>query len=291
MPSRSGPGVSIAATIQLCTYNRARLLERVLQACFEQNVPAGTYEVVLVNDGSTDDTAQVIAAAQARAPVPFVPISQANAGLARGRNVGIAASRGERIIFVDDDVLPMPNFVEEHLRAASYNRDFVVRGAVIEVESFDRLPAPFWSVRNYSANWFWTSNVSASRARLDRVRVREGEWFDETFSEYGWEDIELGLRLREIGTRAVFNKRAVAFHYKPKSAKPPDLEAALAQKRAQARTARVLASKHPGWRVSLATGNNPIQRGLHRVARTLHLQRGRNALLADAYFDELHRGG
>ena len=290
MPSRSGPGVSIAATIQLCTYNRARLLERVLQACFEQNVPWGAYEIVLVNDGSTDDTAQVIAAAQAHARVPFVVITQANAGLARGRNAGIAASQGERIIFIDDDVLPMPNFVEEHLRAAR-NRDLVVRGAVIEVESFERLPAPFWSVRNYSANWFWTSNVSVSRTRLDRVRLREGEWFDETFSEYGWEDIELGLRLREIGTRAVFNKRAVAFHYKPKTAKPLDLEAALAQKRAQARTARVLARKHPGWRVSLATANNPVQRGLHRVTRVLHLRHGRRALLADAYFDELQRDG
>lgn len=280
--------MSIAATIQLCTYNRARLLERVLQACFEQHVPSGTYEVVLVDDGSTDDTARIIAEAQARAPVPFVAITQANAGLARGRNVGIAASHGERIIFIDDDVLPMPNFVEEHLRAA-HNRDVVVRGAVIEVESFERLPAPFWSLRNYSANWFWTSNVSAPRSRLDRVRLRESEWFDETFSEYGWEDIELGLRLRELGTRAVFNKRAVAFHYKPKSAKTLDIEAALAQKRAQARTARVLGDKHPGWRVALATANNPVQRGLHRIVRALRLQRGRSAMLADAYFDELQR--
>lgn len=279
-----------AITIQLCTYNRAQLLPRVLQACFEQNVPVGTYEVVLIDDGSTDETAQVIAGAQAAARVPFIAVSQDNAGLARGRNVGIAASSGERIIFIDDDVLPMPNFVEEHLRAAARNRDLVVRGAVIEVESFDRLPAPFWSVRNYSANWFWTSNVSVSRARLDLVRIRDGEWFDETFSEYGWEDIELGLRLREIGTRAVFNKRAVAFHYKPKSDKPLDLEAALAQKRAQARTARVLSGKHPGWRVALATGDNPVQRGLHRIARALRVRHGRRAQLADAYFEELERG-
>ena len=48
------------ATIQLCTFNRARLLERVLDACFEQTVDSGAYEVVLVNDGSTDGTAEVI---------------------------------------------------------------------------------------------------------------------------------------------------------------------------------------------------------------------------------------
>ncbi|MGH7660631.1 MAG: glycosyltransferase, partial [Vulcanimicrobiaceae bacterium] len=226
-----------------------------------------------------------------------------NWGLARARNAGIAACRGERIVFIDDDVLPMPNFVEEHLRAAKRGHDLVVRGGVIEVESFDRLPPPFWTFRNYSANWFWTSNVSVSRRSLDEVRLGDGIWFDEEFSEYGWEDIELGLRLRESGVRGVFNKDAIAFHYKPKSAGKRNVEDVLLQKRAQARTARVLTRRHPGWRVRLATGDNLVQRGMHRLSRALQLQRGWNAALdnpkfhrialaalaSDAYFDELDR--
>jgi GT2 family glycosyltransferase len=295
--------VNPAATIQLCTYNRGHLLPRVLEACFDQTVARDAYEVVLVDDGSSDETPSVIEEAKRRTRVPFTVISQPNAGLARARNAGIAACRGERIVFIDDDVLPMPDFVEEHLRAAQRGTDPVVRGAVIEVASFDRLPPPFWTLRNYSANWFWTSNVSVSRRALDEVRLRDGEWFDEAFSEYGWEDIELGLRLRESGVRAVFNKYAVAFHYKAKAAEQLDLEAVLRQKRAQARTARVLARKHPGWRVRLATGDNPVQRGLHRVSRALRLERGWHAALrtpalhrialaalaSDAYFDELER--
>src|SRR5579872_7264994 len=194
--------MSIAATIQLCTYNRAHLLPRVLEACFDQTVARGAYEVVLIDDGSTDATQSVIEYAKMRPRVTFTAISQANAGLAAARNAGIAACRGERIIFIDDDVLPMPNFVEEHLRAAKRGRDLVVRGGVIEVESFERLPPPFWTLRNYSANWFWTSNVSVARRSLDDVRLGDRIWFDEEFSEYGWEDIELGLRLREAGVRA-----------------------------------------------------------------------------------------
>jgi glycosyltransferase involved in cell wall biosynthesis len=282
--------VSLVATIQLCTYNRAHLLARVLDACFEQDIGPDAYEVVLVDDGSSDGTNLVIEAAKARARVPFTVVSQANAGLAAARNAGIAASSGARIILIDDDVLPMPNLVAEHLRAARRNPDLVVRGAVIEVESFDRLPAPYWTPKNYSANWFWTSNVSASRNSLDLVRLGERQWFDETFSEYGWEDIELGLRLREAGMRGAFNRSAVAFHYKPKAERVRAVDDIVRQKRAQARTALILEQKHPGWRARLATGNTKVQRSLHRLGHALHLQRGVERAASDAYFDELERG-
>ena len=104
------------ATIQLCTYNRAELLERVLDACFEQTVPEDAYEVVLVDDGSTDATAAAIELARSRARCRFTVVRQPNSGLAKGRNAGIARATGERIVFIDDDVLVLPNFVEEHLR-------------------------------------------------------------------------------------------------------------------------------------------------------------------------------
>ena len=198
-------------TIQFCTYKRPQLLARVLEACFSQTLPADAYEVVLVNDGSPDDTPQVIERMRPLARCGFAVIHQANAGLAKARNAGIARARGARIVFIDDDVLPTPNFAAEHLRSDERDGDVIVRGAVINVESFDRLPPPIWSLRDYSGNYFWTSNVSLRRSRLDRA----GGAFDDTFSEYGWEDIELGMRLRDIGSKAVFNRFAVAFHHKP----------------------------------------------------------------------------
>ncbi|HLN47043.1 MAG TPA: glycosyltransferase [Magnetospirillaceae bacterium] len=250
------------ATIQLCTYNRAHLLGRVLEACFEQTVR--DYEVVLVDDGSKDATPLVIERAQATARVPFIVVSQANAGLAKARNSGLRRATGERIIFIDDDILPMPNFVAEHLRSHASAPDAIVRGAVINTESFDDLPPPIWTAANYSGNYFWTSNVSIARKRLDAV----GGFFDESFSEYGWEDIELGLRLRFAGTRSVFNRFAVAFHYKPRPTSA-DLAQMLRQARAQARTAAQLQRLHPHWRVALATGDTPLQRGLARALRSL----------------------
>ncbi|GAC1659923.1 MAG: hypothetical protein NVS9B12_14220 [Vulcanimicrobiaceae bacterium] len=157
------------ATIQLCTYNRANLLGRVLEACFEQTVPGEAYEVVLVNDGSSDGTPEVIERARKRATCAFTVIDQANAGLARGRNAGIAAAQGERIIFIDDDVLPTPHLLGEHLRTHAAHPDDVVRGAVLNTESFDDLPPPVYGFKNYSGNFFWTSNVSVPLATIRRI--------------------------------------------------------------------------------------------------------------------------
>ena len=249
------------ATIQLCTYNRAHLLGRVLDACFEQTVSGDVYEVVLVDDGSRDETSGVIAAARQRATCSFTVVEQSNGGLARARNAGIARARGERIIFIDDDVLPIPVFVAQHLRSHARAPEAIVRGAVINTESFERLPVPAWTPANYSANFFWTSNVSVPLQTLRAVGN-----FTESFGEYGWEDIELGLRLRAAGVRGVFNRYALAFHYKPRP-RATSVTAMVRQARAQARTAVQLRALHPTWRVVLATGDDPIRRTLHRVVR------------------------
>ncbi len=292
------------ATIQLCTYNRAALLERVLDACFEQTVPEDSYEVVLVNDGSTDGTSAVIDRARSRATCAFTVVEQQNAGLARGRNVGIARATGERIILIDDDVLPLPNFVEEHLRSHDRAPAAIVRGGAINVESFDDLPPPVWSWKNYSGNFFWTTNVSVPTATIRGIGG-----FNESFAEYGWEDIDVGLRLRFAGVRAVFNRFALAYHYKPQP-RSSEIEKMERQTRAQARTAVTLSALHPHWRTYLATGENPLQRGVHAALRAIgapeRLRRRVAAIagdrpldaaelrvvrrmLASVYFEELER--
>lgn len=292
-------------TIQFCTYKRPQLLARVLEACFDQTLAPEQYEVVLVNDGSPDETPEVIERMRPIARCGFEVIHQPNGGLAKARNAGIARARGERIVFIDDDVLPTPRFAAEHVRSDDEHGDVIVRGGVINTQSFDHLPPPIWSIANYSGNYFWTTNVSLRRSRLDAV----GGQFDDSFSEYGWEDIELGMRLRAIGTQGVFNKDALTFHYKP-HAKGTNVAGMLRQVRAQARTGIQLERKHPHWRVALAIGNTPAQRFLgaafarsgiaRRIAplvgdvqsdRTLGIvQRAAASLLAtDAYYDELSK--
>jgi GT2 family glycosyltransferase len=169
----------------------------------------------------------------------------------------------------------------------------IVRGAVINTE-LRRLPPPIWTLANYSGNYFWTSNVSLRRARLDRVGGR----FDESFAEYGWEDIELGMRLRELGTRGGVQPRAVAFHYKPRPAgrtsrdaapsarASPHGRAARAQTSALARRAgdrryaaaalageRVRAQRYRGDARTASRGRGTTAHSTPRVRRAARLAR------------------
>ena len=198
-------------TIQLCTYNRARLLERVLEALFDQTLPDDAYEVVLVNDGSPR---RHVGGHRARAPAGALRVHRDRAAERRAR---AGAQRRHRAVarrahlFIDDDVLPTPVFAAEHLASDERHGDVIVRGAVINTASFDDAAAAGVDAGELQRQLL----LDEQRLAAPRATGRAGGRFDESFTEYGWEDIELGMRLRALGTRAVFNRYAVAFHYKP----------------------------------------------------------------------------
>jgi glycosyltransferase involved in cell wall biosynthesis len=246
MNDASGDG-RVLITVQMCTYNRRALIGRVLEALFAQDLDPESYEIVLVDDGSTDGTYEdVLRALHPRCALHLV--RQSNGGLARGRNVGIERARGEIILFMDDDVLATPNLLSAHLRTHRSHANSICRGVAINVSSFEDLPPPRYSLHNYSGAYFWTTNVSAPLAL-----IKAAGSFDERFAEYGWEDLELGFRLRRMGVRSYLARDAVVYHFKPPLARE-QFERAARQARAQARTAVVFLDKHPHWRVALATG-------------------------------------
>jgi GT2 family glycosyltransferase len=297
---------TLLITVQICTYNRRALLGRVMHALFAQDLDPARYEIVLVDDGSSDGTYEDIIRTL-QPPCALHVVRQANAGLARGRNVGIARARGESILFMDDDVLATPGLLSAHVRFHQSRPRAICRGGVINVASFDALPPARYSWRNYSGAYFWTTNVSAPLAL-----VREAGGFDEQFSEYGWEDLELGYRLRRMGVASILARDALVYHYKPPAA-PQAFAGMVRQARAQARTAVQFARKHPHWRIRLATGQSALNMWWSGVARSLRwpqfleritaagtngettrpataLQRWAAARLARAaYYDELTR--
>lgn len=234
-------------TVQLCTHNRRALLGPVMGALFASDLDPADYEIVLVDDGSTDGTYDDVIA-KLRPTCALTVVRQRNAGLAAGRNAGIARARGEVIMFMDDDVLATPGLLAAHIRCHRAHPRAICRGGVINVDSFDELPRAQYSWRNYSGAYFWTTNVSVPLALL----VQAGG-FDERFREYGWEDLDVGLRLRQMNVPSFLARDALVFHYKPAPAASA-FSGMARQARAQARTALQFIEKHPHWRVALATG-------------------------------------
>ena len=236
-------------TVGLCSRNRKGVLEKVLLSLCDQTIAPDRYEVVLVDDGSTDGTGEM--ANNLDLPYSLVYVHQPHSGLATARNTGIKNSSGRVMLYIDDDVLADPHLLEEHIKSHDQYEKCVVNGWVNHVTEPVRPPEPKFTMADISTSFFWTSNVSVKRHHL-----LEAGMFDEDFTEYGWEDQEIGLRLMALGLKARNNYKAIGYHVK----RPPracDVPGALAQAEAKARSALIYISKHPRQRTRFSTGTHP----------------------------------
>ena len=112
----------IEATVIIATRDRAGFLRDSL-ACLARQSAAGRFDVVVVDNGSTDATSAVIAEAAAASNGTVRGLSVAEPNRGKARNAGVAAAGGSIIIFCDDDTLPPERFVEAHLAAHAGTAD------------------------------------------------------------------------------------------------------------------------------------------------------------------------
>jgi len=226
--------------VVIATRDRAELLRDCLARLARQTA-AGRFDVVVVDNGSSDSTAAVIEGAAPLARRVFS--AEPNRG--KARNAGIAAAAGRIVIFCDDDTLAPETFVAAHLEAHGGASDRVVSGPIVNVSDSAHLHPV--TAAHYSRAFFCTCNVSSPRAALDAVGG-----FDESFDLYGWEDTDLGVRLRAHGMHRVFAWDAYIYHVKPPSSMTLALRVALAREKGE--MAARFVRKAPTWPVKLATG-------------------------------------
>jgi glycosyltransferase involved in cell wall biosynthesis len=229
----------VLISIVIATKDRAALLDGALASIAAQaNAPER--QVIVVDNASTDATPAI--ARKHGATYLYEP--QPNRGKARNR--GIAAATGSVVLFIDDDVVLPPHFLAAHAQAHDASLfPLVVSGPILNVPSADERPKP--GPANFSNAFFCTCNVSVRKASLDAVGG-----FDESFDLYGWEDTELGLRLRAFDVRRTFAWDAYLWHIKPPTTET--LDAALAKTIEKARMAARFVRKAPTARTKLATG-------------------------------------
>lgn len=128
--------MELDASLVIPTYNKKEFLELTLASLVNQTYPCKQFEVILVDDGSTDGTHELFSGILTHFPFQLKYIKQENAGRAAARNVGILTAEGENVIFIDDDQIVPPQFIEKHLKLHQENGNLVVGGYRSQVFSF-----------------------------------------------------------------------------------------------------------------------------------------------------------
>jgi glycosyltransferase involved in cell wall biosynthesis len=205
-------------SVVIPTYNRQPILEKCLRALEQQHyngeLIAG-YEVVVVDDGSTDGTVDWLR--QHQAEFPHVKLFEQNhKGPAAARNFGVEVAQGDTIIFIDSDLVVLEGFLQAHASAlktaqAKQGCDRVFTyGRVVNTANFDQPTAEPYKITDYSQAFFATGNVAIAKHWLVEAGL-----FDTRFTLYGWEDLELGVRLKNLGLSLIKVPEAVGYHWHP----------------------------------------------------------------------------
>jgi GT2 family glycosyltransferase len=203
-------GAPVTSVI-LCTFNQAGLLRRALRALASQSVPGDAFEVVLVDDGSTDDTAAAGREGARVLPNLHFLSTDRNVGLGSACNLGVQAARGEHLLFLDTDCIPQEDWIERMTRAL---RDRpLIAGAVRDPGGSYWVTAhniaqfhPFFPGRPAGPVRF----VAGANMGIRRTLLRELGGFEE--GRRTAPDMELILRAARHGYRPWFEPEAVITH-------------------------------------------------------------------------------
>jgi GT2 family glycosyltransferase len=209
-------------SIIIPTYNRLQRLKQVIAALENQEYPLDNIEVVIISDGSTDGTDAYLS--NLKSPLNLIFVPQANAGPAAARNSGIKHASSEYVLFIDDDVVPSPRLIIEHMQLHALQANLIVLGPMLNPSNFTLSPWVAWEQsmleKQYrsmqSGKWtptarqFYTGNTSLARRHLSEIGG-----FDERFRRA--EDVELAYRLSSLDIEFVFNPQAIGYHYAERS--------------------------------------------------------------------------
>jgi GT2 family glycosyltransferase len=256
------------------TYRRPDVLRPTLVALLAVDYPHDRYEVIVVDDGSADETADVVVELQKGAEAKLVYIQQENAGAATARNRGARSATGDLLIFVDDDMVVEPSHIGDHLATRATQGDALVNGHwefpaglvnVLAATPFGRfrLGLERW-VKDGIAKTPLTdgcespSAVTACNLGLRRALFLELGGFDETFPFAGYEDQELSYRAVRAGCPLVYDRRIQLVHNDQRST----LLQFGARQRRGACSAVYLAHRHPAefGELRVVVENGPLKR-------------------------------
>lgn len=208
------------ASVIIPTYNRGQLLDATLNSLVNQDCAPFDFEVIVIDDESTDNTNEVIQSYEAQLPLRHEKITRVGYNVSRPRNVGIQMATGNVAVFLDSGLVVGPEFLRLHLNThvgprprycightlgAMREEPWIQGCNTYDVKKYVQLfgdrpefddPRRRYVHSNHSSPWifFWGDNSSVP---LEAIKSAGG--FDEAVCGWGFEDLELGYRLYKNG--------------------------------------------------------------------------------------------
>ncbi len=227
------PPRPLSATVLICSYNRAALLRETLESLRAIHSPR-VWDVVVVDNNSTDDTRDVVSSMTAAFPVPLLYVFEAKQGKSFALNTGIERSRGDIVVFTDDDVRVVPQWLDEACTALEDDSTVEYTGGPVR-PLWDAAP-PAWldqtrsdlwgtlAILDYGPTAFvfedrWRvplgANMAVRRSLFERLGGFHPDLGRRGRSLLGQEQAEFFARGRAAGARGVYVPGMEVYHHVP----------------------------------------------------------------------------
>lgn len=208
---QTGDGTRKIASVVLCTFNRAKLLRRALESLAQQTIEPEKFEVIVVDDGSDDETQEIVREMSSKHSFIRLLSGEGNMGSSGARNLGFASAKGEYILFTDDDCIVKDNWIET--MCAALDREPIVSGSIESPKSgYVKLCHniahfhPFMPNHKSGPVGF----LAGANMGFHRSVIEELGGFDDEMILAG--DMQLCLRARSRGYQPYLNQEAVVVH-------------------------------------------------------------------------------
>jgi len=216
-------------TILVCTYNRAGLLAGALESLENQSLARDRFEVIVVDNGSTDDTVQVVSRCAERGEIDLRYVRESELGLDAARNRGIREAGGETIAFLDDDARARYDWAAAILEGFRLHDAPILGG---RVDLVWEIPRPSWfsdvllrylihcdygpeAVEVTSPPWLYGTNVAFRKSLFQEIGLFRLDLDRKGDSLMGGGDTEFFVRARARGRRLLYVPTLVVRHLAP----------------------------------------------------------------------------